>query len=646
MNNIINKSNYKYFLVERKPSDNPKLPYAYESVQQTDTKKLLEQCRDMYDHLGELRERCLRYTNYALSDQWSDKIVDPSGLYWGSLITERDYIKRDGKVPLQYNVIGKIKDTILGVYRGGNHEPMAIARERGQQKLGEMMTIALQYAYNANNIQELNKHLLENGYCKGIVIRGTYFKRNNERQINDVYIENIPLEKVFFNSDVNDPLFRDIRIIGVLRDYTPQELVAAYAPHNPSMGRRLLQEYANHTQQYHPSLSTHDAFSHQRNLSNDFYLPTDYGKCRVYEIWSKETQQCYSWHDRATGTIGFRPLTQQVKAEFDAINQDRVSQFVSFGADPEEVPLIEYETDVRTYWYFRYLTPYGRVIAEGETPFEHNSHPFTIAAYPMINGEIHSPVEKLIDMQRIINRMLTQFDFVRQNSAHGLKMIPTTALGNLTPREFAEQYTQSGGWLFYTPKVGMPEPKVIQSASVSAGDIDMLQVFLRLNEDISGVTAALRGEVPKSGTPAALYQQQAMNSATNVADFLAWFNTFITSADYKMMKVIQQYYTDKRYIPIAGKQYSDESRYYDPDKIRNSEYDIVLAESTSTPAYRQLLEEKLDKFLEMQAIDLRTYLEMSQMPYADTMLETLKRREEEISEQQQQQQQITATPPQ
>ena len=65
-----------------------------------------------------------------------------------------------------------------------------------------------------------------------------------------------------------------------------------------------------------------------------------------------------------------------------------------------EVPLIEYEYMIQSYWYYRYLSPFGDILDEGESPYSHGSHPYTMKAYPFVDGELHSFVSDIIDQQR------------------------------------------------------------------------------------------------------------------------------------------------------------------------------------------------------------------------------------------------------
>lgn len=603
---------------------------ALDSARFTNCNDLLLRCREMYDKLYMFRRKAHRAMNYTLGRQWEDRIVDPEGCYCGQTIKEEDYIKRQGKVPLKYNVMNKSKKSIVGLFRQNKQEPIAIARERDEQKLGEMMTIALQYAYHTNNIHELNARLLEQCWVCGLFVRSVYFRQIPERQMPDVYVQNENPFKIFFNADVQDVLFRDLTCIGAIRDMSLQQLVSTFA-HSASEARALIDEYA-YVGDVRSQVLPY-TFGGDGCVSDaDFYTPSEVGMCRVYEVWTEETEACYYCHDRASGTECYRALSE--REEMDAENARRRDEMVGLGYSSEAAGLIEYEWMVRKYWYVRYLTPRGSCLLECETPFVHGSHPFTIGAYPMLNGEIFSPAEELIDIQRGINRRLSQIDFLIQNSAKGVLMVPIDAVPDgEDPRVWASEYTRSGAVMFYKPKPGVELPRQIMSNSVNAGEMEVVKLYMQLNDEISGVSSALRGETAKSGTPSSRYAQEAQNSAINLEDFMQWFNTHVKAFDTKLMNVIQQYYDDERYIPIAGNNFSEEARWYNPEKIRNSAFDLSLVEGMSTPAYRLALEDTLMQAMQLGAIDFKSYLEASSAPYADHLLEIIKRREQQAAEQ-------------
>jgi hypothetical protein len=223
---------------------------------------------------------------------------------------------------------------------------------------------------------------------------------------------------------------------------------------------------------------------------------------------------------------------------------------------------------------------------------------------------------------------------MRQNGAKNVLMCPIDAVpDNMSPRDFATEYTRNGSVLFYKPNPNGTIPTQLKSQSVQAGDIDVIKLYLQLNDQISGISGALKGEQARPSTPAALYAQEAQNSSNNIADFLGWFNTCIRQADYKIMEVIAQYTDDKRYIPSAGKNFSEEAKLYTPEKIRQTKFDLTMVESAASPTYRMAQENILFEALKNQFIDFKTFLETSSAPFADNLLEIIKRHEQDTQAQ-------------
>jgi hypothetical protein len=178
-------------------------------------------------------------------------------------------------------------------------------------------------------------------------------------------------------------------------------------------------------------------------------------------------------------------------------------------------------------------------------------------------------------------------------------------------------------------------PQQIVSNATNVGIIELVQLQMKLLQDISGVHGALQGKAPTSGTAASLYAQESQNAATNLLDLYESFNEFRKRRDYKMMKVIQQYYDQPRYIGIAGHDYSEEAKYYKPHLIRNSDMDIIISETMSTPAYRMAMNNFLLQIYQMGQLDLKTMLQNSAYPFSDRLIEAIDKKEKEMMAQQQ-----------
>ena len=98
------------------------------------------------------------------------------------------------------------------------------------------------------------------------------------------------------------------------------------------------------------------------------------------------------------------------------------------------------------------------------------------------------------------------------------------------------------------------------------------------------------------------------------------------------MKTIQQFYTSPRYLDLAGKDYSAESKWYDPKRVQDADIDLTIADGMNTPVYQMVINEFLMELWKGQAIDVKQMLENSTYPFKDRILESIKRNEEEMAQ--------------
>ena len=587
---------------------------------------LLMRCRMMYTALDGFRQNRRRNVNYTFGRQLDDLIPDPDGC---GMITEREHVMRQGNVPLITNVIRKTVKSIVGAYRNNKTEPYAISRDRDEQKLGEMMTTAMQYEYQTNQLHELNARSYEEFNISGLVGWRTGYGWNHERQTKDLYVEAIDPNRIFFDNNTSGLYMENISLIGYLHDMTPEEVDELSETVEQSERIRALYRYKKDAMP-----PARDTFDGRDRVDNSFSIPQDRTKCRVIEVWTKEAERCLRCHDTQSGEWYLLPLGQSAAVE--AENERRVAELVNLGGLAEDALLIYPEMFIHRYWFARWLTPEGYVIKQMESPYWHKSHPFTIGAYPLVDGEIHSVVEDAIPTQRAINRLVQRIEFVRMASAKGVLIVPEQLLEGRKLDEIASQWAKANGVIALKWKDGIPMPQQVGSNVNLVGDMDMLKMQMSILDDITGIHGALRGETPRSGTPSSLYAQEAQNAANNIADAQEWYNGLVRRRDTKAMKVVQQYFDEVRYLNVTGKDYSEESKWYDPERVRNAEFDLSLVESPANMASRTANETLLMELLKMGAIDAELYLESSAAPYSDKLLERIKQRKEELLAQQQQ----------
>ena len=369
--------------------------------------------------------------------------------------------------------------------------------------------------------------------------------------------------------------------------------------------------------------------------SLSFYTPSRSDLCRVILGWKLESRDAYLWSDDAKGTWGYLPYTKEAKQKLDAENKRRLAEETAAGTPQEDVLLIDYSFATERYWYYRYMTPYGDILQEGRSPYWHGEHNYVLHLYPLVQGKLGNFVEQFIDQQRAINRTATLIDFIRGTSSKGVLVVDDDAFESMSREEVIDEYVRYNGVLFVKLKPGQSIDGVVRqynSGAAVAGDFELLNLQLRLINEISGVNSAMQGQAPRAGTPASLYAQQIQNSSLNLKGLFDSFRNFRRRRDIKLMKTIQQYYTDVRYIDLAGSEYNDESKWYDPEKVQNAEIDLTISEGFNTPAYQMLANDFLMELFRSQAIDVRTMLENSSFPFATKILEAIKRNEQQAME--------------
>ena len=624
----LTKNNYKRFTRKNLlPNTDGSKPYsaAAEHIFQQNL-QLLDRFHKYYDSLQNFRKNRERCKNYYFGDQLSDKVPDPQGC---GLVSEEELMKQQGITPMSLNIIRKAVKAVLGVYCQSNFEPLAIARDRDEQKLGEMMSVAMEYVYQNQNLPEINTRGCEEFLLSAMPGFRVGFDINQERKSSDVVVSLIDDNRIGFDPNTTGQYFENISCIGYLHDMSIGEVLAKFA-HSPVETTQIRQIYKDCEMQY---TVTGQTFSKDKRRSQiDFYRPLQSEQCRVIEIWTKEQFDSFYCHDTAKGEQYFVSTIEEQNIITE--NNRRILEMVQAGGTAEDAALIEYEYRIEEKWVVRYLTPTGYVLLQEETPYAHGSHPFVIGAFPLVDGEIHSFVEDAINPQRMTNRLLSRIEYQRMNDIKGLFVVnkKIREKSNVTLNEIAATITSPAGVVELDWEGGEEPFKQYHSTSSKQDDVQMLGQYMSLLNEITGAHGAMRGEQAKSGTPSSLYAQETQNANNNIADMMQWYNGLIRKRDYKIMQVIQQYYTDRRYLNIAGKDYSEESKWYDPDKVRNSQFDLALIENQSQGVFRAQNEQLLMMLLQNGAIDVETYLESSTSPFADKMLERIKQKQQEAAE--------------
>ncbi len=583
------------------------------------SRRKLDQFYQYWVALEENRRNWEKWGLYYNDDQWHELVQNSAGTW----VKESQYISDQGKLPLQQNIIKPTCNSIIGQFRSNRAKSVVVPRMKDKSKQSEMLSNALQYVHSLNDMKEIDAAALEQKLVKGLPVQMVRFKYLEEEKRYDVWVDNINPHTMFFNPDLKDVRGKDIRIIGRIIDMTFPELAIAFGQNNRKVVQQLREIY-----RYRADMDyiANEGLTTDQVYDTDFFLPKDLTMCRVIEAWEKVPVIRTRVHDMADGSVN---ITEYSLDEIEYMNKQRVHKYINAGKNPDEAMLLHAEEVLIHVWWYQFLSPFGHVLQEGETPYWHGSHHFVMPIFQMFDGKLNSFVADLIDQQRYVNRLMTLWDFILGTSAKNTLIIDKDSLDGQNIEDIAADYREVGGIIALKLKDGAKVPFELGKNMNNLGIVEMIKLHMELIQDISGVHASLQGKQAYSGTPASLYAQEAANASVNIKSILDSFNVFRRDRDEKVLKTIQQFYNEPRWIAVAGNDYENAAQLYDPKDVQDLEFSLELAQSADSPVYRSIIDEQLKEFLFAGLINFETYLKNTNLPFSDKILEDVRRAREE-----------------
>lgn len=594
--------------------------------------RLLDRARQCWDNMNEFRMQRARGMRYTYGDQWGDYVtVTIDGVK--QTMTMREYLSIDGKIPQQANHIKTMVNTIVGVLVKEQNEPVCNAIDRDEQQYGELLTVGLQANNNKNRINKIYNLCARDFIIGGLaVVREHYGYREGEKRREDSWTKYIDPNYVFIDTTMRDPRFWDMTMIGSWYRMSFQMLAAQFVGHNGITYQTLKDIYRN---------SFYDEYGDGIELTDmndigqlDFMRPVKNNECCVAEIWTLETKERVRLHDFNDGTLDIIDADDnEMLKKVKAINKERIKIGKESGWEEDEIPLIETEFFIDTFWYCRMLAPDGTILWEEESPYPERAHPYSILATPFIDGRICGYIIDAIDLQDAINRSLVLQDWVVRNQVKGFVMMPKQLVPDeMTNEEFVRNSLNIGNVFFYdADKARGMKPEVFHSGAVSYDAANFINQLRQMMESTTAVSGALQGKTPFSGTSASLYAQQTANSSTPIASLLLDIRTFMEDSAIKKAKNIAKFYDTDRWKIIMGNidGIFDNSN-MNLNDVADIEFDVLIKESTETPMYRALADDYLRQFFAAGAISLEELLENSSLPFADKLLQKRQARQAEM----------------
>ena len=583
--------------------------------------EILMEAKALWDSLSPERKRRDSVARFVFKgDQWSDRV----DLGNGRSIREDQWLAQQGSPALSHNLMGSMTTRVMGEFRANKKDPVCITNDPEQQELGDVLTSAVAANNVLNGKAELDAASLKD-YILGAAFQKETCGWDGDADRRDCWTWKPSFNRMFWDKTSTDPNYRDIRLIGELHDLSFGELVNEFAK-TPEDYQTLSGIYAlaRDTEYMTRFAAQYDKRDDYRTL--DFLVTKDPHLCRVIEVWRKEQKPRYRCIDALKGEL-FKVEEEDLEAVVIAENHRRRQQAERCGATTWQP--ITYEWFIDNYWYVRYLSPFGDVLFESESPYAHRSHPYSMRLYNYVDGMSNSWAESMKPAQKMINRQLTLFDLIERTSAKGVLMVPDDSISDkMSLREMSQQYAKVGGVVLFKPSKTGIKPEQISNKCTNIGLIDLLQLELKMMEDVTGVHSALQGQAGKSGMSASLYMQQTQNSALGLLDLLNSFDSFLLDGAKKKVANIQQFYDEPRFIRVAGRK---ASLYYDPVKMIDLKVQVTMEES-STASVKQNAQMVLMQLFQQHAITVKQLLEEGKFSFSQSLLQSLAADEQRLAQ--------------
>lgn len=602
--------------------------------------ELLYACEHDWSQLEGKRREHERFMRYMSGDQWSDLVPDPDDKD-GNMVQEKVLISRTGITPITINVMQEFLRNVLGQMLSNKYQSVVKARRSEDDAVAEMLTNTLQACLDLNENPTLDINHLFCLVSVGISWGKVTYAPWDERNDTDGKIFFVNQNRIGWNQDCEDPRLFDLRRIFELHDYSPGELLAAFAK-TPDDERALRELYRSVFQRGGMAETTNEN-AETALPTLDFWQNTSgLNKCRVIEVWQKLGRWVLWVHDRATSDLPKEYLDRfdEVVQAAEMENARRREQALQAGIDEENIEdaRVEYERRYEQYWHVKYLTPQGVCLLEMETPYKHQQHPYVFAAMPIVDGVAKPLLSDLVDMQRNINRQRTMLDAIIAGSAKNTLFIAEEQIpSGMQIEDYAEQIERINGVVKYKAKAGVPLPEYLSRNSTNIGVWEVLNFDMQQAKEVAGLSGALQGQAAKSGTPSSLYAQQAQNAMLNFVLLFDRFNEFCRKRDDKLLKVLIQYYDKRRHLAVSGQSYNEAAAEYIPEKAQAiaDNYALVIAQAADAPVFRQRIDDYLMEFVKM-GLPFDLFLENTTLPFGKRLAAQIK----SLQQQQQQQQQL------
>lgn len=587
------------------------------------TLKLLQWLSHYYDNMSELRKKWKRAQDFVMGRQLEEKID------WnGRKITIREYMELQGMPILEYDVISDKLISLVGLVRQQRATASCTAVDPNEEDYISFFNEYLRQNDNNNNRQEMDARLFYEFCVYGFIGMSTVWDRRNGRE--GIFNDKVDIYKLavppFFKPDLSD-----IEIFGVAHDLTWREILAKFTDGSDGQAQQLNEIYLQTQTHYSPEQGYQATGEAQLTGLEDFLHSSIQGKYRVIEVWTMESRQSLWVHDWDKSDAGFMPMG--VKAELDAENERRKRDNVMmdenglpildengeemYYVDPDELNLIEYDPQMETFWYRRYITPNGYLLDARESPYfvlrdgyRCSIQPYSFLAYPCLQGEVKSLIMRMENNQRTLNHYMMMINFVVANGAKGTLLVDDASVSDkVSPEENRRNYNKTNGEYHWDSSKGGEKPEVLMNKSIPAGVEFMINFAKTMAAEGSGVQGALQGV--HRNTSGKQYQLERESASTSVTDFVESFNCFKLREAKLKTYLIQEFCNEHDSVKLVGDDYRT---YFNPETMRDMDLDVAMDLDSYSATIRDQIVDLLWQLKKDGDIDAYTMLVNGKFP--------------------------------
>ena len=562
----------------------------------TNAVHLLRQVTNAWNAMRELRKQAERCVRFYEGDQWSDMVEVRDKLGCVKRLTEEEYIKSQGRAALKFNIIHSTIINVVGQYISAPYTSIVYSSDEGGQDAADVMSNKLDDVKRINDAEVRDARMLESELNTGCAIYLTSCPWDDSLRAAIPSFRAIDYHRYFRTVGATDVAGKDVDLCGDFIDIPINEAITIYAKSEAQ--KQALEDIYGHGRSYNVDTKL-SFYPKDIEMQNIMDTPME-GMCRIIRVCRMELRHRVSVHDYADGTWETYDIKNEMIANLDREIARRKEIASSLGVDyndPANRLLLVYEKTYTREWMYYHLSPWGHVLWQQENPYQHNSHPYVELFYPLLNGHVHGMAYDLLDVEKMLNRMVVMNDFIMGASAKGVLLVDENSISDdFDLEDIAESWSKFNGVIKVKLKDGAVPPQQVVSRQINVGQYDMINLMLGMIKDISGVHDAAQGKTPSSGTPASLYRQEVNNSQINTLDYLNAFSWFIEQRDYKLIQLIQQFCDQPEYV-AAPNGAPESVKHYDPAEIRRFKFRNKVTKSSATAVARLFNEQLMAQML-------------------------------------------------